>query len=606
MARQVAREEGKYLDEKQYMMYEILTCTFLLGLLLTCGDGDGNTAIQLCLAGALNSDTHSELTALIESLKSRGAREQLLMFATGFAGAGKSTAIKIAQRFCFEFCRAANIMWNDDTFLFTAYTGSAAAAFGGRTTVKSTYYRKKHITDEMRLALLQVRILIIDEVSFMKASELRKLECTLREKNGDRTKPFGGFNIVFCGDFQQLRPVSVPDDEILWHPAAGGFFEKFINCAIVLDGMHRFSDDIGYGHILKRLCEGSLTQEDIDVLNSRVLGANGVKLPKSLPGDTCYATPTNKERNSISAGMFDQHVRETHPRILRSELPPKHTLIIEADMTTSGRYGTRKGISRSMRNRILELGDDDVRFDRTKPVDPCLKCYSGGFYMCMDNDRLEKDGTGNGTQGRLKKIKLKSNAKSLRWKNWDGRKVWTVCASEVEWVEFEHHPKTAEILVLENELNRLSNDDPKKSHLDKMLKRAVQSKTFRLAPKKFTNCTARVSPHDQVGVKQEMKCNMTQIPVNSSDAITGHKLQGLTKDNLIVYSWNKLTEWIYVVLSRVKTLNGLYLVRRLKLSDIKLPSREYLFFLGRMKDMQSGDLKRFETYNTHQDDGELV
>ena len=181
-----------------------------------------------------------------------------------------------------------------------------------------------------------------------------------------------------------------------------------------------------------------------------------------------------------------------------------------------------------------------------------------------------------------------------------------MCVSDVQWVEFEHHPKTAEILLIENELNGLSSNDPKRTHLASMLKRVVQSRTFRLATKKFSNCTVRVSPHDQVGVKQEMKCNITQIPVNSSDAITGHKLQGLTKDNLIVYSWNKLTEWIYVVLSRVKTLNGLYLVRRLKLSDIKLPSREYLFFLGRMKDMQSGDLKRFETYNTHQDDGELV
>ena len=99
---------------------------------------------------------------------------------------------------------------------------------------------------------------------------------------------------------------------------------------------------------------------------------------------------------------------------------------------------------------------------------------------------------------------------------------------------------------------------------------------------------------------------MTQIPVNSSDAITGHKLQGLTKDNLIVYSWNKLTEWIYVVLSRVKTLNGLYLIRRLKLSDIKLPSRDYLAFLQRMKDLQSVDLQRFKSYSTVQEDGELV
>ena len=30
VACQVAREEEKYVDEKQYMMYEILACTFLL------------------------------------------------------------------------------------------------------------------------------------------------------------------------------------------------------------------------------------------------------------------------------------------------------------------------------------------------------------------------------------------------------------------------------------------------------------------------------------------------------------------------------------------------------------------------------------------------
>ena len=85
------------------MMYEILSCTFLLSLLLTLGDNDGNTAIQMCLAGTLNQGTHTELTSLIDLLQSRGAREQLIMFATGFAGSGKSTAIKIAQRFCFEF-----------------------------------------------------------------------------------------------------------------------------------------------------------------------------------------------------------------------------------------------------------------------------------------------------------------------------------------------------------------------------------------------------------------------------------------------------------------------------------------------------------------------
>ena len=86
---------------------------------------------------------------------------------------------------------------------------------------------------------------------------------------------------------------------------------------------------------------------------------------------------------------------------------------------------------------------------------------------------------------------------------------------------------------------------------------------------------------------------LLQIPVNASDAITGHNLQGLTKDQLRVYNWNTSTEWIYVVLSRVCTLKGLYLVRSLKLSDVRPPSQDYLSFLSRLKDIQETELSRF-------------
>ncbi|KAL7521820.1 hypothetical protein ACHAWF_000293 [Thalassiosira exigua] len=59
------------------------------------------------------------------------------MFVTGPAGAGKSTAIEVAQQFCFEFCRSMDIIWGEKTFLFTAITGCAAALFGGvRCTVR--------------------------------------------------------------------------------------------------------------------------------------------------------------------------------------------------------------------------------------------------------------------------------------------------------------------------------------------------------------------------------------------------------------------------------------------------------------------------------------
>jgi hypothetical protein len=71
----------------------------------------------------------------------------------------------------------------------------------------------------------------------------------------------------------------------------------------------------------------------------------------------------------------------------------------------------------------------------------------------------------------------------------------------------------------------------------------------------------------------------------------------LTKDNLIVVSWSNSTNWIYVVLSRVRTLSGLYLFRKLNLEDIKPPSRDYLQFLERMRALQQAELERARGVN---------
>jgi hypothetical protein len=59
---------------------------------------------------------------------------------------------------------------------------------------------------------------------------------------------------------------------------------------------------------------------------------------------------------------------------------------------------------------------------------------------------------------------------------------------------------------------------------------------------------------------------MKQIPANSNDATMGHKLQGTSKDVIVITSWPTgglaamLKNWEYVVLSQVRTLSGLYLV----------------------------------------------
>ena len=82
---------------------------------------------------------HDQKAKLIKRLKARGGQEHLVMFLTGFASTGKSMCVVIAQQFCFGFCPAVSIAWNDNMFLFTATTGSATSLFGGQAIHDAAY-----------------------------------------------------------------------------------------------------------------------------------------------------------------------------------------------------------------------------------------------------------------------------------------------------------------------------------------------------------------------------------------------------------------------------------------------------------------------------------
>ena len=59
----------------------------------------------------------------------------------------------------------------------------------------------------------------------------------------------------------------------------------------------------------------------------------------------------------------------------------------------------------------------------------------------------------------------------------------------------------------------------------------------------------------------------TQIPLISNNATTAHKLQGSTVESLYVPTWNRSLNWPYVMMSRVQTLDGLFLGKPLNPSD---------------------------------------
>jgi hypothetical protein len=95
IARKVAKLEKTQLDEKQYIAYEIIACTFLLGFVK-----DGNnpkTTLYSSLQQSMGCPNTINMEDLVNRLKARGGQDLLLMFLTGPAGSGKSTAVMVAQ-----------------------------------------------------------------------------------------------------------------------------------------------------------------------------------------------------------------------------------------------------------------------------------------------------------------------------------------------------------------------------------------------------------------------------------------------------------------------------------------------------------------------------
>jgi hypothetical protein len=91
----------------------------------------------------------------------------MLMFLTGPAGSGKSTAVMVAHQFCHEFCLAVGIMYSDTTFLFTVYKGSAASLFGGVTISKATFLNQNEpLRSDDKKQWQDVQSLIIDKISY--------------------------------------------------------------------------------------------------------------------------------------------------------------------------------------------------------------------------------------------------------------------------------------------------------------------------------------------------------------------------------------------------------------------------------------------------------
>ena len=277
---------------------------------------------------------------------------------------------------------------------------------------------------------------------------------------------------------------------------------------------------------------------------------------------------------------------------------------------------TKQKIDSHLRHRIMtSCGDANAKFG-TKCIDPALCLYIGAIIMCIDNKHLkDKVPRGNGTICRVLNIKLKQDAPSHKWKKYYGRKVWTVNATDVEYVECELVNKTRRMVQLETNINSLTNrldnkeqitqteSDTIQDNIDKKkttLTKITNERKFKLTTEQCSTTISIKQFSNSPKNMPQFQCKMKQIPANKNDATTGHKLQGISKDVIIITSWPTgglaamFKNWEYVVLSRVRTLSGLFLIEPIDMEKSFKPSEELKIYMEYARQKEASILKQRE------------
>lgn len=192
------------------------------------------------------------------------------VFLTGEAGAGKSYLLKKFMDFLSE---------NGIPFAATASTGIAATQFNGQTIhAWAGIGIKEHFTQDNFLNLRKrhhvieriqkCKVLFIDEISMLHRKQLELTNQVLKVVRACE-EPFGGVQIVVCGDFFQLPPVGKKEEKytdkfVFMSPT---WVEADFNICY-LDEQYRQSGG-QLNDILNNIRSDTVSDADFEILKSR-------------------------------------------------------------------------------------------------------------------------------------------------------------------------------------------------------------------------------------------------------------------------------------------------------------------------------------------------
>ena len=227
----------------------------------------------------------------------------------GGAGAGKSTVIRLTAQWFQRIVQQEGQDVECPCVLIASFCGTAASNVDGQTLHSSFGFSfdNKHnsLPDksrDMRKAILKyLRLVIIDEVSMVKADMLMQLDLRLQELTEKLGVPFGGVGVLVFGDLMQLppclgRPVfaePLNKDFLIAH-RINPLWKMFKS--ILLEKNHRQGNDRTYAELLNRIRVKEHTEADMKVLRDRVRSKNH----PDIQNVSLFITAIRKTCNTIN------------------------------------------------------------------------------------------------------------------------------------------------------------------------------------------------------------------------------------------------------------------------------------------------------------------
>ena len=431
------------------------------------------------------------------------------IFLTGKAGTGKTTFLRRLKQECPKQLTVA------------APTGVAAINAEG-VTIHSLFQLPPPLflpTEEARRQLfseIQMRaakqrvlhnleLLVIDEVSMVRADLLDTIDAVLRHFKHRPNLPFGGVQVLFIGDLFQLSPVAREEEWRLLQDYYEGpyffqarVFRELRPVYIELDHVFR-QTNVEFVEILNQVRDNALTQESLRLLNARVVNSS---------------LPISKGRGEFSITL------STHNN--------------KVDAINQREMEQLKGRLYSFQATVKDSFPESMF-----PMDHTLLLKVGARVMFVKNDSSQEKLYYNGKLGVV--TALSKDAINVTCE--DGTMV-------------NVHKETWENI-------------------------------------RYTSQTGSDK------VESEIIGSFTHYPLRLAWAITIHKAQGLTFDNVIIDAADAFAAGqVYVALSRCRTLEGITLLTPVP-SHALTNAREVLQFTGNQEPIQAVEQSLLPSQNEY-------